>query len=102
MHSNEYMLHRHFLLSTIMEINTILMKYKAKFMFDISSETHKDICDKIHNNNIFLMKEYNREEVHRDRRYIKALIDKHTPDQKILSRLHKTPTIDHVFILNNR
>ena len=38
MDTNQYIIYKHFLLSTIMEINTILMKHKAKFIFDISSD----------------------------------------------------------------
>ena len=58
------------------------MKYKAKFMFHIPSDMYKGIRDKIHNHNIYLIKEYNRDVVYRDRKHIKALIDKHTPDKK--------------------
>ena len=38
MDTDQYIMHRHFLLSTLMEINTILIKHKAKFMFDLSSD----------------------------------------------------------------
>ena len=84
-----------------MEINTILMKHKAKFMFDISSDMHEDIRNKIKNHNDFLMKKYNHEVAHGERQYINDLIHKHTPDKRLLSRLPKASTIDHVFTLNN-
>ena len=45
MDTNRYIIHRHFLLSTIMDLNTILMKHKAKFM--LSSDMYEDICNKI-------------------------------------------------------
>ena len=54
--NNQYIIHRHFLLSTIMKMNTILMKHKAKFMFDISSDMHEDIRNKIKSHNNFLKK----------------------------------------------
>ena len=100
--TNQYIIHRHFLLSTIMEINTILMKHKAKFMFDISSDMHEDIRNKIKNHNIFLMKKYNHEVAHGERQYINDLIHKHTPDKRLLSRLPKASAIDHVFTVSNR
>ena len=52
MHGHQYIIHRHFLLSTIMEVNTILIKHKAKFVFDLSSDMYKDFRNKIqcHNN----------------------------------------------------
>ena len=102
MHTNQYSLHRHFLLSTTMEINEILMKHKAKFIFDISSDMHEDIRNKIQSHNNFLIKQYNREVVHRESQYINDLIHKHTPDKRLLSRLPKTSTIYHVFTLNSR
>ena len=46
MDTNQYIIHRHFLLSTIMEINTILMKHTAKFMFDLSSDMYEGIRNK--------------------------------------------------------
>ena len=64
MDTNQYIIHRHFLLSTIMEINTILMKHKAKFMFDLSSDMYEDIRNKIKSHNNFLMKEHNHEVAH--------------------------------------
>ena len=102
MDTNQYIIHRHFLLSTIMEINTILMKHKAKFMFDISSDMHEDIRNKIKSHNNFLKKKQNHEVAHGERQYISDLIHKHTPDKRLLSRLPKASTINHVFILNNR
>ena len=102
MDNNQYIMHRHFLLSTIMEINTILMKHKAKFMFDISSDMHEDIRNKIKSHNNFLKKKQNHEVAHGERQYISDLMHKHTPDKRLLSRLPKASTINHVFILNNR
>ena len=102
MDTNQYIIHRHFLLSTIMEINTILMKHKAKFMFDISSDMHEDIRNKIKCHNNFLKKKQNHEVAHGESQYISDLIHKHTPDKRLLSRLPKASTINHVFILNNR
>ena len=101
MDTNQYIIHRHFLLSTITEINTILMKYKAKFMFDISADMHKDFRNKIKSHNNFLKEKCNHEVVHGERQYISDLIYKHTPDKRLLSRLPKESTIDHVFTLNN-
>ena len=49
-----------------MEINEILMKHKAKFMFDISSDMYKVIRDKIKSQNNFLMREYNHEVGHKE------------------------------------
>ena len=46
MDTNQYIIHRHFLLSTIMEINTILMKHTAKFMFGLSSDMYEGIRNK--------------------------------------------------------
>ena len=43
------------------------MKHKAKFMFDISSDMHEDICNKIKSHNKFLMKKYNHEVAHGER-----------------------------------
>ena len=85
-----------------MEINEILMKHKAKFMFDISSDMYKVIRDKIKSQNNFLMREYNHEVGHKEQQYINELIHKHTPDKRLLSRLPKTSTIDRVITLNNR
>ena len=102
MDTNQYIIRRHFLLSTIMEINTILMKHKAKFMFDLTYDMYEDIHNKIKSHNNFLMKEYNHEVAHGERQYISGLIFKHTPDKRLLSRLPKASTIDHVFTLNNR
>ena len=48
------------------------------------------------------MKEYNHEVAHGELRYISDLIHKHTPDKRLLSRLPKASTIDHVFTLSNR
>ena len=47
MDKNQHIIHRHFLLSTIMEINTSLIKHKAKFKFYISSDMYEDIRNKI-------------------------------------------------------
>ena len=102
MDTNQYIIHRHFLLSTIMEINTILMKHKAKFMFDLSSDMYEDIRNKIKSHNNFLKEKYNHEVAHGECQYISDLIYKHTPDKRLLSRLPKASTIDHVFTLNNR
>ena len=102
MQTNQYIIHRHFLLSAIMEINTILMKHKAKFIFDLSSDMYEDVLNKIKSHNNFFMKEYNYEVAHGERQYISDLIYKHTPDKRLLSRLPKASTIDHVFTLNNR
>ena len=102
MDTNQYIIHRHLLLSTITEINTILMKRKAKFMFGLSSDMYEGIRNKIKSHNNFLMKEYNHEVAHGERRYISDLIHKHTPDKRLLSRLPKASAIDHVFNLNNR
>ena len=101
MDTNQYIIHRHFLLSTIMEINTILMKHKAKFMFDLSSDMYEDIRNKIKSHNNFLKEKYNHEVAHGERQYINDLIYKHTPDKRLLSRLPKASTIGHVFTLNN-
>ena len=101
MDTDQYIMHRHFLLSTLMEINTILMKHKAKFMFDLSSDMYEDIRNKRKSHNNFLMKEYNHEVAPGERQYISDLIFKHTPDKRLLSRLPKSFTIDHVFTLNN-
>ena len=101
MHTNQYIIHRHFLLSAIMEINTILMKHKAKFIFDLSSDMYEDVLNKIKSHNNFFMKEYNYEVAHGERQYISDLIYKHTPDKRLLSRLPKASTIDYVFTLNN-
>ena len=76
------------------------MKHKAKFIFDLSSDMYKGLSGKIQKHNSFLVKEYNHEVSHNDRQYIKALIDKHTHDKRLLSRLSKTHTVDHVFTLN--
>ena len=78
------------------------MKHKAKFMFDISSDMHEDICNKIKSHNKFLMKKYNHEVAHEERQYINDLILKHTPDKRLLSRSPKASTIDHGFTLSNR
>ena len=102
MDTNQYIIRRHFLLSTVMEINTIFMKHKAKFMFDLSYDMYEDIRNKIKSQDNFLMKEYNHEVAHGKRQYISGLIFKHTPDKRLLSRLTKASTIDHVFNLNNR
>ena len=67
MHTNQYIIHRHFLLSTAMEINTILTKHKAKFMFDISSDMYEDIRNKIKSHNNFLKEKYNHEVAHGER-----------------------------------
>ena len=83
MDTNQYIIHRHFLLSTIMEVNTILMKHKAKFMFDLSSDMYKDFRNKIQCHNNFLMKEYNHEVGHGEHRYISDLIFKHTLDKRL-------------------
>ena len=101
MDTNQYVIHRHALLSTIMEINTILMRNKAKFMFDLSSDMYEDFCNKIQCHNNFLMKEYNREVAHGERRYRSDLIFKHTADKRLLSRLPKASTINYDFTLNN-
>ena len=101
MDTNQYIIHRHFLLSTIMEINTILMKHKAKFMFDLSSDMYEDIRNKIKSHNNFLKEKYNHEVAHGECQYISDLIYKHTPDKRLLSILPKASTIDHVFTLNN-
>ena len=77
------------------------MKHKAKFIFDLSSDMYKGLNDEIQKHNaFFLVKEYNHEVPHNDRQYIKALIDKHTHDKRLVSRLSKTHTVDHVFTLN--
>ena len=78
MHTNQYRLHRHFLLCAIMQINEILMKHKPKFMFDISFDMYKVIRDKIKSDDDFLMKEYNHEVAHKEHQYINELIHKHT------------------------
>ena len=101
MDTNQYIMHRHVLLSTLMEIKAILMKHKAIFMFDLSSGMYEDIRNKIKSYNNFLMKEYNHEAAPGERQYIIDLIFKHTPDKRLLSRLPKSFTIDHVFTLNN-
>ena len=101
MDTNQYIIRRHFLLSTIMEINTILMKHKAKFMFDLSSDMYEDIRNKIKSHNNFLKEKYNHEVAHGECQYISDLIYKHTPDKRLLSRLPKASTIDYVFTLNN-
>ena len=80
MDTNQYIIHRHFLRSTIMEINTILIKRKAKFMFDISSDMHKDIRNKVKSHNNFLKEKYNHEVAHGECQSISDLIYKHTPD----------------------
>ena len=36
-----------------------------------------------------------------EHQYISDLIFKHTPDKRLLSRLPKASTINHVFTLNN-
>ena len=69
MDTNQYIIYRHFLLSTIMEINTILMKHKAKFMFDLSSDMYEDIRNKIKSHNNFLKEKYNHEVAHGERQY---------------------------------
>ena len=102
MHTNQYRLHRHFLLCAIMQINEILMKHKPKFMFDISFDMYKVIRDKIKSDDDFLMKEYNHEVAHKEHQYINELIHKHTSDKRLLSRLRKTSTIDRVITFNNR
>ena len=101
MHGHQYIIHRHFLLSTIMEVNTILIKHKAKFVFDLSSDMYKDFRNKIQCHNNFLMKEYNHEVGHGEHQYISDSIFKHTLDKRLLSRLPKTSTINHAFTLNN-
>ena len=78
------------------------MKHKAKFMFDLSHDMYEDIRNKIKSHNNFLMKEYNHEVAHEERQYISGLIFKHPPDKRLLSRLPKASTIDHVFTLSNR
>ena len=60
---------------------------------------YKGLSDKIQKHNAFLVKEYNHEVPHNDRQYIKAFIHKHTPDKRLLSRLSKTHTVDHIFTL---
>ena len=67
MHTNQYIIHRHFLLSTVMEINTILRKHKAKFMFDISPDMYEDIRNKIKSHSNFLKEKYNHEVAHGER-----------------------------------
>ena len=101
MDCNQYIIHRHLLLSTIMEINIILMKHKAKFMFDLSSDMYKDFRNKIQCHKKFLIKKYKYEAAHGENRYISDLIFKHTPDKRLSSRLPKASTINHVFTLNN-
>ena len=70
-------------------------------MFDISFDMRKDMRNEIQSDNNFLIKEYNDEVAHRERQYINDLIHKHTPDKRLLSRLPKASTIDHIFTLNN-
>ena len=84
-----------------MEIITILMKYNAKFMFDISSDMYKDIRHKIKSHNKFLKEKYNHEVAHGECQYVNDLIYKHTPDKRLLSRLPKASTTNHDFTLNN-
>ena len=101
MQTNQYIPHRHLLLSTIMEINNTLMKHKAKFMFDISLDIYKDIRDKIKSHNNFMMKEDNHKVALEEHQYINELIHKHSPDKELLSRLPNTSTIDRVITLSN-
>ena len=49
-------------------------------MFDISSDIHKDIRNKIKSHNNFLKEKYNHEVAHRERQSISDVICKHTPD----------------------
>ena len=62
------LLQRHLFIKTIEHINDVLMKHKAKFIFDLSSDMYKGLNDEIQKHNaFFLVKEYKHEVPHNDR-----------------------------------
>ena len=51
------LLQRHLFIKTIEHINDVLMKHKAKFIFDLSSDMYKGLNDEIQKHNAFFFGE---------------------------------------------
>ena len=97
--TNHYLLLKHFLLSSINDVNNKLMSNDTGFVIGVSNELYDYFQRKIFNQTHYMLNTSTPETIYKDMMYINSLIKKHTQDIKLLFRLKKPNTNLHVFYL---
>ena len=97
--NTHYLLWKHFLLSSINDVNNKLMSNNTGFVIGISNELYDYFQGKIFNHTHYVLNTFTPETIYKDMMYINSLIKKHTQDIKLLLRLKKPNTNLHVFYL---
>ena len=89
MHTNEYLIQKHFSLKAIEDANNELSENNAGFVSGVSDELYdyfqKKIIDHITNTSTL-------KTIYKDMRYINSLIKKHTSSNKLLFKLKEPNT----------